>query len=77
MLTIKPATHLLQANALGSQLHNVKIPAMVPVKQVAKVPAISDLGASAIISCLRLGHILERPAIIMPRLPKLAKPHIA
>ena len=52
-------------------------PMTAPLMQVAMVPARIDLTPSATISWRRSGTIAPMPPIRMPRLPKLANPHIA
>ena len=52
-------------------------PTIAPMKQVASVPATSDLSPRPTISGRRAGHIVARPPIMIPSEPKLAKPHIA
>ena len=52
-------------------------PAIAPVKQVARVPERIDFGASETISWALSLHIPLKPAIIIPKLPKFAKPQIA
>ena len=56
---------------------NLIHPAIDPVMQVAKVPEKIDLGASETISLALSAHIPLKPAIIIPKLPKFAKPQIA
>ena len=43
--------------------------------QVARRPDQIDLGASRKMSEVRSGHIAVSPPIMIPKLPKLAKPH--
>src|SRR6185437_9743714 len=50
---------------------------LAAVKQVASVPATIDSRPSATTSARRSGHMVPRPPIMMPRLPKFAKPHSA
>ncbi len=52
-------------------------PTVAAVRQVASSPATIDFMPSATISPRRAGHIVASPPIMMPRLPKLAKPHSA
>src|SRR5689334_23725141 len=50
---------------------------LAAVKHVASVPATIDFMPRATTSARRSGHIVPRPPIMMPRLPKLAKPQSA
>ena len=52
-------------------------PTTAPLMQVASVPDRIERRPSATISARRSGTIAPMPPIRMPRLPKLAKPHIA
>src|SRR5438552_16446646 len=61
-----------------AQIKAYKIKAtLAAVKQVASVPATIDFMPSETTSPRRSGHIVPRPPIMMPRLPKFAKPHSA
>src|SRR5438874_4043965 len=61
-----------------AEIKSYKIKAtLAAVKHVASVPATIDFMPSATTSARRSGHIVPRPPIMMPRLPKLAKPHSA
>ena len=53
------------------------MPTIVPVIQVAIVPATMDFIPKATISSLRSGTMVLIPPIRIPRLPGLANPHIA
>ena len=53
------------------------MPAIAPLAKVAKVPETMERGASATISARRSGAIAVMPPIMIPTLPKLAKPHNA
>src|ERR1700716_1401301 len=55
----------------------VNTPTIAPIRQVVSVPDTIDFNPSALISSRRSGAIVPSPPIMMPRLPKLAKPHIA
>ena len=50
---------------------------MAPIRQVVSVPETIDFNPSELMSSRRSGAMVPRPPIMMPRLPKLAKPHIA
>ena len=50
---------------------------MVPVMQVARVPATIDRRPRDTISPRRSGTIVPIPPIMIPKLPGFAKPHIA
>ena len=50
---------------------------LAAVRQVASVPATIDLIPRATISARRSGHMVPRPPIMMPRLPRFAKPQSA
>src|SRR5882724_12234933 len=63
-------------NAAASRLY-VSIPTIAPIRQVVSVPETIDFNPSELISSRRSGAMVPRPPIMMPRLPKLAKPHIA
>jgi hypothetical protein len=52
-------------------------PTIAPISSVVSVPDRIDFMPSERTSARRSGAITERPPIMMPRLPKLAKPHIA
>src|SRR6266576_790499 len=52
-------------------------PTIAPIRQVVSVPDTIDFNPSELISSRRCGAMVPRPPIMMPRLPKLAKPHIA
>src|SRR5450755_691615 len=52
-------------------------PTIAPIRQVVSVPDTIDFNPSELISSRRSGAMVPRPPIMMPRLPKLAKPHIA
>src|SRR3954469_25382825 len=61
-----------------AKINRYKIKAtLAAVKQVASVPAMIDFMPRPTISARRSGHMVPRPPIMMPRLPKLAKPHSA
>src|SRR5260221_6200791 len=55
----------------------VNTPTIAPIRQVVSVPETIDFNPSELISSRRCGAMVPRPPIMMPRLPKLAKPHIA
>src|SRR5882672_1557189 len=57
--------------------HVVNTPTIAPIRQVVSVPDTIDFSPSELISSRRCGAMVPRPPIMMPRLPKLAKPHIA
>ena len=58
--------------------HSIQIKPMTePVMSVASVPATSALGASAMTSWRRSGASAVNPPMTIPRLAKLAKPHMA
>src|SRR2546430_10456282 len=57
--------------------HVVSTPTIAPIRQVVSVPDTIDFNPSELISPRRSGAMVPRPPIMMPRLPKLAKPHIA
>ena len=67
----------------GYALHRVRdadyvsTPTIAPIKHVTSVPEMIDFNPSALISPRRSGAMVPRPPIMMPRLAKLAKPHIA
>src|SRR6266542_3157164 len=50
---------------------------MAPTTHVESVPPTIDLSPSETTSSRRSGAMVVRPAIMIPRLPKLAKPHNA
>ena len=52
-------------------------PTIAPISSVVSVPETIDFNPSASTSLRRSGAITLKPPIMMPRLPKLAKPHIA
>src|SRR6202022_2928671 len=56
---------------------HVNTPTIAPIRQVVSVPETTDFNPSELISSRRCGAMVPRPPIMMPRLPKLAKPHIA
>ncbi len=56
---------------------NVSTPTIAPIRQVVSVPETIDFNPSETISSRRSGAMVPRPPIMMPSLPKLAKPHIA
>ena len=56
---------------------HVSTPTIAPIRQVVSVPDTIDFNPSELISSRRCGAMVPRPPIMMPRLPKLAKPHIA
>jgi hypothetical protein len=62
---------------LGFTGHGYSIPTTAPLMQVAIVPERIERNPNATMSCLRSGHIAVMPPIMIPALPKLAKPHIA
>src|SRR4051812_46299360 len=66
----------LQVEDAGIKAQKIKA-TLAAVKQVASVPATIDFMPSATTSPRRSGHIVPRPPIMMPRLPKFAKPHSA
>src|SRR5215467_2053301 len=53
----------------------VSAPTMAPIRHVDSVPDTIDLNPSDTTSSRRSGAMVARPPIMMPRLPKLAKPH--
>jgi hypothetical protein len=55
----------------------VKRPTIAPIRQVVSVPDAIDFSPSELISSRRSGAMVPSPPTMMPRLPKLAKPHIA
>ena len=55
----------------------VSAPTMAPIRHVVSVPETIDLKPSDTTSSRRSGAMVARPPIMMPRLPKFAKPHIA
>src|SRR5262249_36733361 len=55
----------------------VNTPTIAPIRHVVIVPDTIDFSPSALISSRRSGAMVPRPPIMMPRLAKLAKPHIA
>src|SRR5947199_9089755 len=55
----------------------VNTPTIAPIRQVVSVPDTIDFNPSELISSRRSGAMVPSPPIMMPRLPKLAKPHIA
>ena len=55
----------------------VNTPTIAPIKHVVSVPETIDFRPSALISSRRVGAMVPRPPIMMPRLAKLAKQHIA
>ena len=57
--------------------HQLSTPTIAPIRQVVSVPETIDFNPSELISSRRCGAMVPRPPIMMPRLPKLAKPHIA
>jgi hypothetical protein len=57
--------------------HQCSNPTIAPISSVASVPDRIDFMPSASTSARRSGAITERPPIMMPSEPKLAKPHIA
>ena len=59
------------------RLPGVMAPTMAAVMRVASVPETMVLAPRPTISARRAGTIAAMPPIIMPRLPKLAKPHSA
>ena len=61
-------------NDMTAQLNT---PTIAPIRHVVSVPDTIDFSPSALISSRRSGAMVPRPPIMMPRLPKLAKPHIA
>ena len=52
-------------------------PATAPLMQVASVPDRIERMPSATTSCRRSGTMTPSPPIMIPRLPKFAKPHNA
>ena len=56
---------------------HVSTPTIAPIRQVVIVPETIDFTPSELISSRRSGAMVPRPPIMMPRLAKLAKPHIA
>jgi hypothetical protein len=50
---------------------------MAPSRQVQNVPATSAFMPSSAISARRAGHIAYMPPIMIPTLPRLAKPQSA
>ena len=56
---------------------HVSTPTIAPIRQVVSVPETIDFNPSELISSRRYGSMVPRPPTMMPRLPKLAKPHIA
>ncbi len=57
--------------------HHVITPTIAPIRHVVSVPETIDFSPSELISSRRCGAMVPSPPIMMPRLPKLAKPHIA
>jgi hypothetical protein len=57
--------------------HQCNSPTIAPISSVVSVPDTIDFNPSASTSSRRSGAITLKPPIMMPRLPKLAKPHIA
>ena len=53
------------------------MPTTAPLIKVASVPEMSERMARPTISCRRSGAMAVMPPIIMPALPKLAKPQSA
>ncbi len=60
-----------------TDIYQLNTPTIAPIRQVVSVPETIDFNPSALISSRRSGAMVPRPPIMMPRLPKLAKPHIA
>src|SRR5260370_42157933 len=58
-------------------MHHVISPTIAPIRQVVIVPETIDFSPSELISSRRSGAMVPRPPIMMPRLAKLANPHIA
>src|SRR5262249_27101104 len=65
------------ARARNDDGYVVSTPTIAPIKHVVIVPETIDFTPSALISSRRSGAMVPSPPIMMPRLPKLAKPHIA
>src|SRR5262249_55139310 len=63
--------------AQGGEVTHDKIPTTAPIREVESVPDTIDFTPSDTTSSRRSGAMVARPAIMMPRLPKLAKPHMA
>src|ERR1700730_1673187 len=61
----------------GMTTAHVNTPTIAPIRQVVSVPETIDFKPSELISSRRSGAMVPRPPIMMPRLPTLAKPHIA
>ena len=55
----------------------VNTPTIAPIRHVVSVPEAIDFNPSELISWRRSGAMVPSPPIMMPRLPKLAKPHVA
>src|SRR5438309_10919052 len=66
----------LQPHDAETKSYKIKA-TLAAVKQVESVPATNDFIPSATTSARRSGHIVPRPPIMMPRLPKFAKPQSA
>jgi len=60
-----------------SRRRHANAPMIAPIRQVERVPETIDLKPSEITSSRRSGAIVASPPIMIPRLPKLAKPHSA
>ena len=54
-----------------------RMPTIAPNRQVASVPETMDFTPSETTSSRRAGAMVARPPIMIPKLPKFAKPHIA
>ena len=57
--------------------NQLSTPTIAPMTQVESVPPTMDFRPSETTSSRRSGAIVASPAIMMPRLPKFAKPHNA
>src|SRR5690606_14816225 len=66
-----------QRRALGAvwRDHQISTPTTAPVASVASNPTQMEGRPRAMISPRRSGTRVPRPPIMMPRLPRLAKPH--
>src|SRR5450755_1499984 len=67
----------LRQEAHPGMTGQLNTPTIAPIRQVVRVPETIDFNPSELISSRLSGAMVPRPPIMMPRLPKLAKPHIA
>ena len=68
---------LRRAGTAAQSVRYVSNPTIAPISRVASVPETIDFNPSERTSLLRSGASVVSPPIMMPTLPKLAKPHIA